>query len=388
MNTGSPSFMRRMNKRIVFDIIKQKKVISKPELCEITNLKPPTMNSIVDNLLADGLIVCVGKGESNSQGGPRPNLYSLNGKGRYFIGLDINGKGILGVIMSINSEIAATAQRQDVAYRDQEHLTQLILEIVNELLAKAGVGMEKLGRVGISVAALVNIERGIIVSVPESLFNNYAIIEALSPHIKAGIYVDNDINMIALGQRLLVDELRKLNNVVCIGIRDGMGLSIIIDGKVYRGKDGLSGNVQGISHAESEHAMLERVRAYLKANRGRMEHYAGLDIDRMTVQDMYEAVKNDEEIAGVVNESFVQIGQLAAMMEQLLGPDGIIFAGEIFNYNKMFFKTIVEASQMSPTFKPMPQTDFYEVPLARNTIACCAALNTINEFYRLDNIIS
>src|SRR5690554_5653269 len=102
---GKPTLLKNLNKQVVLNIIRSRKTISKIEISRISDLKPPTIANIVNEFLEEDLIVYAGKGSSNKKGGPRPVLYEINPGGRYFIGMDINVKGVIGVILDLDGKI-------------------------------------------------------------------------------------------------------------------------------------------------------------------------------------------------------------------------------------------------------------------------------------------
>jgi hypothetical protein len=53
----------------------KKNIISKIELSQLSGLKPPTISNIFNQVIEEKLIVFHSKGEPNSNGGPKPDLY-------------------------------------------------------------------------------------------------------------------------------------------------------------------------------------------------------------------------------------------------------------------------------------------------------------------------
>jgi predicted NBD/HSP70 family sugar kinase len=385
MHFGSVSSLHHMNKRTVFSLISKHKLITKPELSQLTGLKPPTINNIIAHLMEDGLVVHCGKGKSSHYGGPCPNQYCLNKDSRYFIGLDIGIHTITGVVVNIGSEILASDCIQCTIV-SQDQLTQNILRMIGRVLKLSGIGLDRVDRIGVSMAALVDHDKGMILSSYSQPLNNYRFQESLYPNIRIPIYADNDINIIASGERLQVDKMKELNNVVCIGIREGIGVGIIINGQIYRGQNGLSCNLEGFSNAENYVTMIGRIQNAL----GEKKTYDSLfqpDAKTMSTKDLLRAVRDYPQIADIASESFVNIGQLAGMLVQLLSPEGLIVAGEIFNYNPAFFKTLVDSCKRSVFTVPAPNTEYFEVPLVENTIAYCAAMCVIDAFFNRDTAL-
>jgi predicted NBD/HSP70 family sugar kinase len=84
-------------------------------------------------LIEEKLIVFHSKGEPNSNGGPKPDLYRLNYTSRYFIGIDINMKGIIGVLMDLGGNVAGTLT-MPFDMDDQAQLSGTLISLIDKLL--------------------------------------------------------------------------------------------------------------------------------------------------------------------------------------------------------------------------------------------------------------
>ena len=370
--------MRRLNRTIVLAKIKEFGTITKPELCVLTNLKAPTINNIVYQLEKDNLIKCIGKKNSTSKGGPRPNLYTINSEGGYFIGIDVGILKIIGVLVDLNGNILATESINRGLSIPKTFAHQL-KNSVQLLLKKTGIFADDLVKIGISIAALIDSKTGIIASAGTDEFRNFDVAHALYPDVEVEIYVDNDINMLAHGQTILIKKIRDMNNVICIGIREGIGLGIIINGDIYRGSNGLAGNLQGLHNAIDGENILNQVRCALTKN-PQIDTFCDKNVEDMSKEELFEVIRNNDQIAGAVESSFCEIGKLIGMLVQILAPDAVLVAGEIFTCNKRFFQILVDSCKASIFTKPAPKTEYYEVPLAANTLAYCSALYILDEF--------
>ena len=408
IETGKPALMRNLNRQIVLNIIRTKKLISKVEISKISNLKPPTVANIVKELLEENLILYKGKGKSNEKGGPRPDLFKLNPEGRFFIGIDIGVKCIVGVIVNLESEIVYKVSSKD-RYETQEELTNILELIMNSLLDKSKINKSLIEGIGVGLAAFVDTEKGIAKASNIKVLNDYHIKKILEEKYRIKVHVENDINLIAIGGNWSDDKNIRYRNIICVGIRTGIGLGIIINGEVYRGRSGLSGNIGhyplfnngllcdcGITGCletiAGENAIINNVKEYIVENKDSVKN--GLSqlgikgIEDVDIDKIYYGLKqNNTIILQITKRALCYLGVIIGKMIQLFEPHAIIISGEIFNHNDILFDYLVNIAGKYCWKTTFENVQFEKFIITSTTIAHSAALQIIKEFF-LNNTLN
>ncbi|MGY0231864.1 ROK family protein [Longispora urticae] len=120
-----------------------------------------------------------------------------------------------------------------------------LLRRVNEILAKARAdgAYDRLLAIGIGIPGPVSYRDGVPISPPIMPgWDHYPIREQLGRDHGCPVAVDNDVNIMAIGERH-GGVSRSVDTVLFVKIGTGIGCGIHIDGKVFRGPDGCAGDI-------------------------------------------------------------------------------------------------------------------------------------------------
>lgn len=85
MERGSFQWMKSVNKTIILNKIRLSEPISRAQIAKETKLTPPTVSSIVRELMTEGLVIETMLGESS--GGRKPTMLHINSKAFLRLGL-------------------------------------------------------------------------------------------------------------------------------------------------------------------------------------------------------------------------------------------------------------------------------------------------------------
>ena len=386
MLTGKPRSMRLLNKRIVYDLIKRKNATTRPEICIATDLKPPTVKSVIEDLLDDGLIKCIGKGESAPKGGPCPDVYSVNDNRWYFVGFDVNMSEITAVVVNLSGDIVAE-EYMPFNHQNGEQLEDALCTITKSLLSAACIQMDLVSEISISFAALVDAnQKKVSAAAGDKMYafdiNQFREVLGCSDKIK--ISVENDINAIIMGMLYLSEELKNEKHIICIGVRGGVGMSVVIDGKVYRGRDGQVGRVSEFPNAMGESRMIEHINKMIAGNM-----FSTIDKPIENRKALHDAFMDNNEIKAAVYDCYKQLGLFIAECILMLNPSAVILTGHILNMDAGLYKAAVDSCEqhLQDTFaniKGMRSRPIYlHAKMDRFSVAHYAALQVMDEFYNL-----
>jgi glucokinase-like ROK family protein len=192
----------------------------------------------IDALIAGGLVREAGP--AASRGGRRSTLIELSPDLR-FAAVDLGASSIDVEITDGGLEpIAAHAEPADIRSGPK-----VILQRVNEILAKlrAEGAYEKLQAIGIGVPGPVSFRDGVPVSPPIMPgWDRYPVRDVLAREHGCPVVVDNDVNIMAIGERH-GGVAHSVDNLLFLKIGTGIGCGIYLNGEVYRGTDGCAGDI-------------------------------------------------------------------------------------------------------------------------------------------------
>ncbi|MFI7597429.1 ROK family protein [Actinoplanes sp. NPDC049681] len=212
--------------------------ISRAELGDRLDLTRPRLLAEVERLVAAGYIAEAGM--AASRGGRRSTLVELHPRLR-FAAVDLGAS-------SIDIEVTNGRLEPVAAYRESADIRsgpKVILHRVNELLAKARSdgAYERLDAVGIGVPGPVSFRDGVPVSPPIMPgWDRYPVRELLAREHGCPAVVDNDVNIMAIGERH-GGVAHSVDDFLFVKIGTGIGCGIHLGGDVYRGVDGCAGDI-------------------------------------------------------------------------------------------------------------------------------------------------
>ncbi|MFI5491750.1 ROK family protein [Actinoplanes sp. NPDC051859] len=212
--------------------------VSRAELGDRLDLTRPRLLAEVERLVAAGYIAEAGM--AASRGGRRSTLVELHPKLR-FAAVDLGASSI--DVEVTNGRLEPVAAYQESA--DIRSGPKAILHRINELLAKARTdgAFERLDGVGIGVPGPVSFRDGVPVSPPIMPgWDRYPVREVLTREHGCPAVVDNDVNIMAIGERH-GGVAHSVDDFLFVKIGTGIGCGIHLGGGVYRGVDGCAGDI-------------------------------------------------------------------------------------------------------------------------------------------------
>jgi len=212
--------------------------LSRAELADRLAVPRPRLLTELDALVATGLIREAGP--AASRGGRRSTLVELNPELR-FAAVDLGATSIDVEITDGRLEpVAAYAEPADIRSGPKP-----ILQRVNEILVKFAIdgAFTRLHAIGIGVPGPVSFRDGVPVSPPIMPgWDRYPVREVLSREHACPVVVDNDVNIMSIGERY-GGVARSVDNLLFLKIGTGIGCGIYLGGEVYRGTDGCAGDI-------------------------------------------------------------------------------------------------------------------------------------------------
>ena len=230
-----PNTIRDINKQIVLNYVRDRAPISRAEIARETELHRSTVSVITDELLADGLIIGIGAGDST--GGRKPTLYRLKTDVPVAIGIDLTPRITTIAVADLAGNLLE--KESFSTSPDIEFMTEQIVERAKRFAAKhSEYGLD----IGMSVPGLVDQKLGKIFHIPYFDWRDWDICQRLESETGLSVTVENDANATALAELWFGQEkVRKTDTFVMVLVGEGIGTGIIFDGQVYRGEKGAGG---------------------------------------------------------------------------------------------------------------------------------------------------
>ena len=234
---GNRDLMRGMNRAILLKAIKANEPISRAVLAHLTGLSPATVTAITGDLIAEDLVF--EKETGDSSGGRRPILLALNPRGGFVVGVKLMEDHAVGALTDLN---AAVLIKDSIQFPDStlDSVIDALVSLVNHLIAHGGINKKQLLGVGVGLAGVVDSSSGMLRQSPFFGWKDTPLRDLLQNHLHVPIYIDNDVNTLTLGEKWLGTGI-PLDNFVVITVGRGIGMGMVINGQIVRGKSGGAG---------------------------------------------------------------------------------------------------------------------------------------------------
>ena len=217
------------------------------DLSKELDLSVPTVTKFVSEMCEEGYINEYGKLETT--GGRHPILYGLNPESGYFIGVDI--KKFAVNIGLINFKGDMVDLKMDIPYKleNTPEALEELCKIISNFIKKTKIKTDKILNININISGRVNPELGY--SFSHFNFSERPLAEILTEKIGYQISIDNDTRAMTYGE-FLRGCVKGEKDIIFVNVSWGLGIGIIIDGKVYTGKSGFSGEFGHVNVFDNE----------------------------------------------------------------------------------------------------------------------------------------
>lgn len=280
---------------------------------------------------------------------------------RYAIGIDLGGTYVKSALVDRSGKLSFRTKLRTADYKTREALIDALAATVKEILKKAKLRPRDLAGVGVGVPGPVDFGRGFVHYLTNVRgWKNVALKKILSAKLKIPVGVDNDVNLMTLGEYFF-GAGKKSKVLVCMTLGTGVGGGIIIGGELYRGTSSVAGEIGHIPLKEDGlpcncggYGCLERYvgNNYLveeikdKIRCGAPTLIKGLvrdDLSSITPEVISRAAQKGDSLAITLwRDIGVRIGTVLCGVVNLLNPDKIVIGGGLADAGEVLFKPIRE----------------------------------------------
>jgi predicted NBD/HSP70 family sugar kinase len=314
----------------ILALVRQQSPISRAELVEQSGLSRSTVSQRLEQLLALNLI---SDAEGASTGGRRPSVFTFDPRAGVVLAAGMGAtRTRLAATDLAGTILASRAADLDVTL-GPETVLSWIEEQFNELLAEAGHGIGDVRAVGLGIPAPVEWASGKPVLPPIMPgWDAYPIPDRLGSSFPVPILVDNDANVMALGEQRV--HHADVPNLLFVKIGTGIGAGIIADYRLQRGADGSAGDIGHLHTAAAKQELcrcgkfgcLEAVASGGAIARRLRDQGINAETPRAVVE-LVQA--GDMTAIEFVREGGRLIGEALAGAVNLLNPRVIVIGGEL-----------------------------------------------------------
>lgn len=238
MEKGSFKWMKSLNRSIVLNIIRTQGPISRAKIARVSKLTPPTVSSLVNELLESELVIESEQGKS--LGGRKPTMLIINSNRFYIIGVDIGPKKIRAALTDLSGDLVEAVGNTISNKINENELVILLKKSISKLI-ESHQNKEIIG-IGVGMHGVVDVATGTSVFAPNLNLRNIPLKEELEKEYNVLVKVDNDVRAMAFGEYWYSD-VETSKNMVTVNIGHGVGAGIVLNGELFHGDHFLAGEI-------------------------------------------------------------------------------------------------------------------------------------------------
>lgn len=227
--------IREMNEKLVLKTIIQKESISRADIAKLLNLNKTSVSSIVADLLNRNLIVELGAGESS--GGRKPTILSFNKSAGFSLSFDVGPNYITSILTYLDGEFVEDnyTSINDFSAKNILHTLKTNIEMYLNKLQSSTYGI-----VGICIGIHGIVNDNQLIFSPFYTFDGIDLKAELEAIFMIPVLLENEANLTAIGEQ---KHTTPISNLVSLSVKHGVGAGIILNGTLYTGTDGHSGEI-------------------------------------------------------------------------------------------------------------------------------------------------
>ena len=318
---------------------------TKAEMAEITGLARSTISLRLDPLIELGLIT---PATSATSTGGRPSARLLLNEESYVVaGVDFGATHAVASLADLSGKILVSIDTKRQISDGPEVCLRWMIEEIRHLLAGLKIDEDRLLAIGIGVPGPVEHESGKPANPPIMPgWDGFDIPARVNQDLKAKVLVDNDVNVMAVGERHLTYP--DVDHLIFLKAATGIGSGIISDGHLQRGSQGTAGDIGHVRVSRGDNI------ACRCGNYGCLEAVAGSPAVIKNVNDAGLPVRNMSDLVDATKRSKVEaiqavrqagrdIGEVLSTCVSLMNPSIIVIGGSMASAGEHLIAGVREA---------------------------------------------
>jgi glucokinase len=274
-------------------------------------------------------------------------------KKRIGIGIDLGGSSIKFALGTEQGEILKRGKRPSYAQEDYPIILDEISKAINDLVVYAKSIGKKVSAIGIGTPGSVDVTSGFLKgSTPNFRYwKKVPIKKELEQKVGLPVFVDNDANLMALGEARFGAGIGH-KNIICLTIGTGIGGGIILNGELFRGSNfagaelghttikynGVDCRCGGKGCLEKYASASAMIDQFYKKSRGQ-----GYPVykDELNVKYIFKQMESGNSLAKeVIENSTYYLGRGLANFMNIFNPTIIIIGGGVAEAGRAYLKRI------------------------------------------------
>ena len=314
-----------------------------PEMSKAVGVSLPTATSAINELIKAGLVREVGKKDISS--GRIPMAYDLVPNAGYFVGVNPEMDCLALAASDFCGNLITEKIRVPYTYENTPENLEQMAKIINDFIATLPYAKEEILQVCVNIAERVNPFEG-------NAYNMFTFLEEsltskLTKLIQIPVCIENDTRSMTFAE-FIKGRSKGLKNVIFANVCWGLAIGIIIDGKLYYGKSGYSGEFGhmtaynnniichcgkiGCIETEVSGRALKRklTEKILNGKTSILSDKVLNKKEELTLQDLLDAIAKEDVLSLATLQNIAdELGKQLAGVINIFNPEMLVIGGEM-----------------------------------------------------------
>ena len=312
------------------------------ELTKELHISVPTITKLVQELIDEKIVIDLGKVET--PGGRRPNVFGLANSAIYFAGVNVGRDSMTYVITDLKNNIIKEVSDTTFELQNRPQCLEKICSNIENFINTCGIDRGKILGLGVSIVGRVNPETGR--SYMYFTSSDMSLRDIIQGRVKIRVLLENDTRARCYAE-YNCSRTKAEQDVIYLHLGRGIAIGIVIDGKLYYGKNGFAGEFGHIPFFDNEKicacgkkgcletevsgiAIEEKMCREIEkgVNTILREQYA--ERKMIHIDDIIAAAKNDDNLSiELIEEAGEKVGKAVAFLINTFNPETVIVGGNL-----------------------------------------------------------
>ena len=310
-------------------------------ISEAIGASVPTATKLIGELMDEGFMIDLGK--SGTSGGRRPSIYGLNPDAGYFVGVHVRNRHVSVAVTDFKGGLISFQDDIPFSMSANEESVHIVAANIRELINHQGLDWNKIMGLGVSLPGRVNPITG--------FSNNYnfdinrPVSQILEEDLSVHVVLENDSRAMTYGEYL--GGGLKEKNMLFVNVSWGLGMGMIMNGRLYYGTSGYSGEfghfplldngqmcrcgkIGCLETGASGSALVRMITEKLTAGRASSLARKFEADGKVNISEVFTAIQNEDILAiEMVEEVGTNLGKGLAGLINIFNPELVVIGGKV-----------------------------------------------------------
>ena len=334
------AFKNKSLKRAIINLLDGFDSATVNDISKELNISVPKAASLINELMQENLIRDYGK--IDSKGGRKASIYGLVSDACFFVGVDVKKFYVNIGLLDFKKHLVTVKENVPFTLANTPESLQALLSIIKDFICDFPELQSKILGVGINMSGRINHLTGYSYSFFH--FQEEPLSSIIEKEIGLPTFIENDSRSMAYGE-FMAGVVKFERNVLFINVDYGIGMGILIDGNLYYGKSGFSGELGHIPFFNNEiicHcgkkgcletetsgiALLNTVKEKIRQGTSSILMNKQKKVDDLQLQDIIDAaLKEDMLVIETLADMGEKLGKALAVLINIFNPELVILGG-------------------------------------------------------------